>query len=61
MSLSRLRCFLVGHSWLRVPYDGGADTSDGFFLRCRRCAAENYKEPSGVSGAMLWGFRGPPS
>jgi hypothetical protein len=60
MSLSRLRCFLVGHRWLRVPYDV-ADTSDGFFLRCRRCATESYKESSGVSGAMAWGFRGPPS
>jgi hypothetical protein len=59
MSVSRLWCFLVGHRWLRVRYD--ADTSDEFFLRCRRCATENHNENSGVSGAMLWGFRGPPS
>jgi hypothetical protein len=60
MSISRLRCVVVGHRWVRVRYDG-AETSDGFFRRCRRCAAENYEESSGVSGAMLWGFRGPPS
>jgi hypothetical protein len=60
MSLSRLRCLFVGHRWLRVPYDV-ADPSDGYFLRCRRCATENDSESRGVSGAMAWGFRGPPS
>jgi hypothetical protein len=49
MSVSRLRCFLVGHRWLRVS---DADTSHEFFLRCRRCATENHNENSGVSGAM---------
>jgi hypothetical protein len=56
MSLSRLRCLLVGHRWQRVPYDG-ADTSEGFLLRCRRCATENHSESSGVSGAVAWGWR----
>jgi hypothetical protein len=56
MSLSRLRCFLIGHRWLRVPYDG-ADASDGFFLRCRRCATENHRESSGVHPAIAWGWR----
>ncbi|MDT7572777.1 MAG: hypothetical protein QOE05_2951 [Actinomycetota bacterium] len=60
MSVSRLRCTLVGHRWLKVRQDG-EDTPDGSFLRCRRCAIENHQESSGVSGAMLWGFRGPPS
>ena len=56
MSLNRLRCLLVGHRWQRVPYDG-ADTSDGFMLRCRRCATENLRESSGVNGAVAWGWR----
>jgi len=56
MSLSRLRCLLVGHRWLRVPYDD-ADTSDGFLLRCRRCATENHRESSGVNGVIAWGWR----
>jgi hypothetical protein len=59
MSLSRLRCFLMGHRWLKVMNDE-ADTSGGFFLRCQRCAAEKPKESSGVMGAVGWGMRGPP-
>ena len=55
MTFSRLRCFVVGHRWLRVPYD--ADTSDHVFLRCRRCATENHRESSGVNGVVAWGWR----
>jgi hypothetical protein len=60
MSVSRARCFLLGHRWLKVR-DEGEDAPNGYFLRCRRCANENHQASSGVSGAMLWGFRGPPS
>ena len=56
MSLSRVQCFLVGHRWQKVPYDG-ADTSDGFFRRCGRCAAENHNEASGPTGVVAWGWR----
>ena len=56
MSLSRFRCFLVGHRWLRVPYDD-ADTPDGFFRRCRRCATENHGDLIGVHPAIAWGWR----
>lgn len=56
MSLSRLRCSLVGHRWLRVPYDS-ADASEGSFLRCRRCATEDDRQASGVNGAVAWGWR----
>ena len=53
--MSPSRCVLVGHRWLNVPYDG-AYKSDGFFLRCRRCAAENHRDPSDrpVYGAIAW-------
>jgi hypothetical protein len=60
MSVSRVRCLLLGHRWLRVRYDG-ADTSDGFFLRCRRCATENHNESSGLKVSMAWAFRQPGS
>ena len=56
MSVSRLGCFVVGHRWVRVRYDG-ADMPDGFFLRRRRCATETHKDSSGMNGALAWGFR----
>lgn len=56
MSLSHLRCAVTGHRWMKTSYDG-SDTSDGFFLRCRRCATENHREPSSVNGAIAWGWR----
>jgi hypothetical protein len=56
MNVGRAPCFLVGHRWQKIRYEG-ADTPDGFFLRCRRCAKENHTEPSGVNGAVAWGFR----
>jgi len=59
MSVSRVRCFLLGHRWLRVRYDGD-DTPDGYFLRCRRCATENHNEP-GLTLSMAWAFRQPGS
>jgi hypothetical protein len=60
MSVSRVRCFLLGHRWQRVRYDG-ADTSDEFFLRCRRCATENHDESNGLKMSMAWAFRQPGS
>ena len=56
MSVSRLRCILVGHRWLRVSSDE-ADMPEGSFLRCRRCAAEDHTEPGGVNGVIAWGWR----
>ena len=35
--LSRMRCLVTGHKWLRVKYAG---SPDGFFLRCKRCGKE---------------------
>ena len=53
--LSRLVCLLLGHKWVKTAYDG-ADTRDGFFLRCKRCREENDADSSGVDGAMGSGF-----
>ena len=55
MSVSRVRCRLLGHRWVRVQ-DDEVDTSDRSFLRCRRCATENH-EPTGVNGVVAWGWR----
>jgi hypothetical protein len=55
-SLKEVRCLFIGHRWTSMPYDE-ADTSQGSFLRCRRCARESSKESSGVNGAIAWGWR----
>ena len=43
--LTRIRCLLTGHKWLRVRYP---DSPDGFFLRCKRCGKETDDEGAGV-------------
>ncbi len=52
--LTKLRCLLMGHRWVRTSYEG-ADTSDAFFLRCRRCSKDK-DAASGLNGAMGAGF-----
>ena len=52
----RVWCFVVGHKWHKLAYEG-ADTGDGFYLRCRRCGKENHDDdPGGVRGAMGLGM-----
>ncbi len=53
--LAWARCLLLGHKYVKTPYPE-ADTADGFYLRCRRCAKTKDASSSGVDGAMGAGF-----
>lgn len=56
--LRRTVCVLWDHRWQRVNYPG-ADTADGWYLRCARCGKErDGGGPGRFSGAASWGAFG---
>lgn len=53
--LRRLACLVRDHRWQRVDYPG-ADTPDGYFLRCARCGkVRDSGGPGRFSAAASWG------
>ena len=55
--LKRLVRLLLGHKWVKTAH-AVSDTSDGYFLRCRRCLREDQGDSSGADcarTARAWG------
>ena len=55
-NLKRFTVCLAGHQWGKVPYPSPEGESTGtFFLRCRRCGAENHDAATAGPGGWIAG------
>jgi len=55
-NLKRFTICLTGHKWAKVPYPQSpeGEPTGTFFLRCRRCGAENHEAEAGRGGPGGW-------